>query len=86
MILVNSPHNPSGRVLDDAERGFSFRFDGPLDMRIEKAGPSAADVVNGATEAELADIVFYLGEERYARRVARAFVAARLNGPITRTG
>lgn len=75
----------SSPQIDDAERGFSFRFDGPLDMRMEKAGPSAADVVNGATEAELADIVFYLGEERYARRVARALVAARLNGPITRT-
>src|SRR3546814_9488077 len=55
-------------------------------MRMEKAGPSAAVVVNTVGEEELADIVFHLGEERYARRVARAVVAARARGPITRTG
>lgn len=76
----------SSPQLDEAERGFSFRFDGPLDMRMEQAGPSAADVVNKASEAELADIIFHLGEERYARRVARAIVAARLEAPIERTG
>src|SRR3546814_16339008 len=76
----------SSPQIDDADRGFSFRFDGPLDMRMEKAGPSAADVVNTVGEEELADIVFHLGEERYARRVARAVVAARASGPITRTG
>ena len=76
----------SSPQIDDAERGFSFRFDGPLDMRMEKSGPSAADVVNNASEQELADIVFHLGEERHARRVARALVAARLRGPIQRTG
>lgn len=76
----------SSPQIDDAGRGFSFRFDGPLDMRMEKAGPSAADVVNGASEEELADIVYHLGEERYARRVARAVVAARAHGAIDRTG
>lgn len=76
----------SSPQLDDAGRGFSFRFDGPLDMRMEKAGPSAADLVNTASEKELADIVFQLGEERYARRVARAVVAARAHGAIQRTG
>ncbi|MEQ8817236.1 MAG: 16S rRNA (cytosine(1402)-N(4))-methyltransferase RsmH [Thalassobaculum sp.] len=76
----------SSPQIDEAERGFSFRFDGPLDMRMEKAGPSAADVVNKASEQELADIVFHLGEERYARRVARALVAARAHGAIQRTG
>src|SRR3546814_2487205 len=80
LLGVSSPQ------IDDADRGFSFRFDGPLDMRMEKAGPSAADVVNTVGEEELADIVFHLGEERYARRVARAVVAARARGPITRTG
>lgn len=76
----------SSPQIDEAARGFSFRFDGPLDMRMEKAGPSAADVVNKASEQELADIVFHLGEERYARRVARAVVAARTHGAIQRTG
>ncbi|HSZ73416.1 MAG TPA: 16S rRNA (cytosine(1402)-N(4))-methyltransferase RsmH [Rhizomicrobium sp.] len=69
--------------LDEAERGFSFREDGPLDMRMSKEGPSAADVVNTADEATLTDIIANLGEERFARRIARAIIAAR---PITRTG
>ncbi|HSZ12297.1 MAG TPA: 16S rRNA (cytosine(1402)-N(4))-methyltransferase RsmH [Rhizomicrobium sp.] len=69
--------------LDEAERGFSFREDGPLDMRMSKEGPSAADVVNTADEATLTDIIARLGEERHARRIARAIIAAR---PITRTG
>ena len=71
--------------IDEAERGFSFRADGPLDMRMEKAGRSAADLINEAPEAELADIFHYYGEERHARRVARAVVEARKAEPITTT-
>ncbi|NHN85202.1 16S rRNA (cytosine(1402)-N(4))-methyltransferase RsmH [Acetobacter musti] len=72
--------------IDEAERGFSFRMDGPLDMRMEKAGRSAADVVNTASEAELADIFHYYGEERHARRVAKTLVAARVEEPFRTTG
>jgi 16S rRNA (cytosine1402-N4)-methyltransferase len=72
----------SSMQLDRAERGFSFQEDGPLDMRMSRSGPSAADFVNGADEAEIADVLFAYGEERQSRRVARAIVAAR---PITRT-
>ncbi len=72
--------------LDEAERGFSFRTDGPLDMRMEKAGKSAADLVNTLGDSELADILFTLGEERHSRRIARAIVAARAEAPITTTG
>ena len=68
--------------LDEAGRGFSFREDGPLDMRMSKSGVSAADVVNTADEAALTDILRRFGEERQARRVARAIVAAR---PLSRT-
>ncbi|MBR9971126.1 16S rRNA (cytosine(1402)-N(4))-methyltransferase RsmH [Magnetospirillum sulfuroxidans] len=75
----------SSMQIDQADRGFSFAKDGPLDMRMEQSGPSAADVVNHASEAELADIIFHLGEEKFARRVARAIVAARLDTPFTRT-
>jgi len=71
--------------LDEAERGFSFRADGPLDMRMDRSGPSAADLVNTLAERELADILFELGEERLARRIARAIVAARAEAPITTT-
>ncbi len=67
---------------DTPERGFSFREDGPLDMRMEKAGPSAADVVNTASEKMLVQILRDFGEERQAKRVARAIIAAR---PVTRT-
>lgn len=67
----------SSPQIDTAERGFSFSKDGPLDMRMERAGTSAADVVNTADEADLLRIVRNLGEERHARRVARAIVAAR---------
>ena len=70
----------SSMQLDQAERGFSFQSDGPLDMRMEQAGMSAADFLNEADEAEIADVLFELGEEPRARRVARAIVAAR---PIT---
>jgi 16S rRNA (cytosine1402-N4)-methyltransferase len=73
----------SSMQLDRAERGFSFQADGPLDMRMGGEGPTAADFVNEADEAEIADVLFHYGEERQSRRVARAIVAAR---PITRTG
>ncbi|HEY2133538.1 MAG TPA: 16S rRNA (cytosine(1402)-N(4))-methyltransferase RsmH [Acetobacteraceae bacterium] len=72
--------------LDDPARGFSFRADGPLDMRMDDAGPTAADLVNTLAEAELADTLHELGEERLSRRIARAIVAARAEAPITTTG
>jgi 16S rRNA (cytosine1402-N4)-methyltransferase len=71
--------------IDDAERGFSFRNDGPLDMRMGGAGPSAADLVARLSADELADILFKFGEERQSRRIARAIVAARALQPITTT-
>jgi 16S rRNA (cytosine1402-N4)-methyltransferase len=73
----------SSMQLDRANRGFSFQADGPLDMRMGQSGMSAADFVNEADEAEIADVLFHFGEERQSRRVARAIVAAR---PIARTG
>lgn len=76
----------SSMQLDQPERGFSFLRDGPLDMRMAQSGVSAADLVAEADEATLADILFHLGEERAARRIARAIVAARAETPITRTG
>ncbi|TNF57427.1 MAG: 16S rRNA (cytosine(1402)-N(4))-methyltransferase RsmH [Rhodobacteraceae bacterium] len=75
----------SSMQLDQPERGFSFLRDGPLDMRMSQDGPSAADIVNGATEGQLADILFHYGEERASRRIARAIVRARDAAPITRT-
>lgn len=72
--------------LDDPSRGFSFRADGPLDMRMGKDGPGAADLVNTLPERELADLLFSLGEERLSRRIARAIVAARAEAPILTTG
>ncbi len=75
----------SSMQIDEAERGFSFRLDGPLDMRMEQSGPSAADLVNGAAEAELADIIFHYGEERRSRAIARAIVEARRKAPFTTT-
>ncbi len=71
--------------LDQAERGFSFRADGPLDMRMEKSGPSAADLVNNLPERDLADIIYRFGEERFSRRIARAIVARRVEAPFTTT-
>jgi 16S rRNA (cytosine1402-N4)-methyltransferase len=71
--------------LDQAERGFSFRADGPLDMRMEKSGPSAAELVNTLPERDLADIIFRFGEERFARRIARAIVTRRTEAPFTTT-
>jgi 16S rRNA (cytosine1402-N4)-methyltransferase len=80
----------SSMQLDQAERGFSFMADGPLDMRMSRggsnAGPSAADLVNRADEGALADILYDFGEDRAARRIARAIVRARAAAPITRTG
>ena len=75
----------SSMQLDQADRGFSFRLDGPLDMRMSNDGASAADVVAKASERDLADIIFQLGEERHSRAVARAIVAARKEAPITTT-
>ena len=71
--------------LDEPARGFSFRTTGPLDMRMDRAGPTAADLVNAVPERELADILFTLGEERASRRIARAIVAARTAAPIETT-
>ncbi|WP_375392050.1 16S rRNA (cytosine(1402)-N(4))-methyltransferase RsmH [uncultured Sphingomonas sp.] len=73
----------SSMQLDQAERGFSFAGDGPLDMRMSRDGPSAADFVNAADEAAIADVIFRYGEEPKSRRIARAIVAAR---PLARTG
>ncbi|SMF61674.1 16S rRNA (cytosine(1402)-N(4))-methyltransferase RsmH [Allosphingosinicella indica] len=73
----------SSMQLDRADRGFSFQSDGPLDMRMSQSGRSAADFVNEADEAEIADVLYHYGEEPKARRVARAIVAAR---PLARTG
>jgi 16S rRNA (cytosine1402-N4)-methyltransferase len=75
----------SSMQLDTAERGFSFRLDGPLDMRMGGDGANAADVVAAASERDLANIVFILGEERHSRAVARAIVKARALAPITTT-
>jgi 16S rRNA (cytosine1402-N4)-methyltransferase len=75
----------SSMQLDAAARGFSFRQEGPLDMRMGGEGPSAADVVARATERDLADIIHHLGEEWRARAVARAIVAARAQAPIRTT-
>src|SRR6476646_1826518 len=75
----------SSMQLDEAERGFSFRLDGPLDMRMGHAGPTAADVIAKASEADLANVIYIFGEERHSRKVARAIVAARNEAPITTT-
>lgn len=80
----------SSMQLDEPERGFSFRADAPLDMRMEgpaaEGRPTAAEVVNSLPEGELADIIYGYGEERRARQVARAIVAARAEKPLARTG
>ncbi|MAI49785.1 MAG: 16S rRNA (cytosine(1402)-N(4))-methyltransferase [Rhodospirillaceae bacterium] len=76
----------SSMQIDDPNRGFSFRHDGPLDMRQGNDSLSASDLINGADEGVLADIIFNYGEERQARRIARAIVNARADAPITRTG
>ena len=73
----------SSMQLDQAERGFAFSMDGPLDMRMSRDGESAADFLNTAPEETIADVLYRLGEERQSRRVARAIVAAR---PLATTG
>jgi len=75
----------SSMQLDQAERGFSFMSDGPLDMRMEQSGPSAADAVNDMDEEDLANIIYEYGEERRSRWVAHAIVEARAERKITRT-
>jgi 16S rRNA (cytosine1402-N4)-methyltransferase len=79
----------SSMQIDQAERGFSFRADGPLDMRMagpeSTGGPSAAEVVNSLSEGELADVLYRYGEERKSRPIARAIVAARRERPFERT-
>ena len=78
----------SSMQIDQAERGFSFRFDGPLDMRMNQEGdePSAADIVNTWDEENIANIIWKYGEERHSRRIARRIVETRKEKKITRTG
>jgi 16S rRNA (cytosine1402-N4)-methyltransferase len=76
----------SSMQLDAAGRGFSFRRDEPLDMRMDRSGgPTAADLLATVAEEDLADVIFRYGEERYSRRIARAVVAARRSQPVTTT-
>lgn len=76
----------SSPQLDRPERGFSFREDGPLDMRMDqREGRTAADLIRDLPETELADVIYQLGEERYSRRIARAIVQARMQGAIKTT-
>ena len=75
----------SSPQIDDPVRGFSFRFDGPLDMRMDNIGPTASDFINEAPEEEIADVIYHYGEERYSRRIARAIVEAREINPILST-
>jgi 16S rRNA (cytosine1402-N4)-methyltransferase len=75
----------SSMQLDRPERGFSFRHDGPLDMRMSGRGASAADVVKAASERDLANIIYMLGEERHSRAIARAIVKARQQAPLATT-
>jgi len=77
----------SSPQLNDATRGFSFQLDGPLDMRMDQStGKTAADLVNSGAEHDLADIIFQYGDERYARRIARAIVQERQHHRIETTG
>jgi len=77
----------SSMQLDEPGRGFSFRQDDPLDMRMDTtAGPTAAEALRGVDERTLADLIYEFGEERHSRRIARAIVAARERAPIERTG
>ena len=76
----------SSPQLDDPERGFSFRFDGPLDMRMDQTqGMSAADWLTNAAEQEIGEVIRGYGEERFAKQIAKAIVVARQRGPVTRT-
>jgi 16S rRNA (cytosine1402-N4)-methyltransferase len=90
----NGPNRPDGIVfdlgvssmqLDEAERGFSFMRDGPLDMRMGADGPTAADLVNEEDEAEIARVIWLYGDERKSRRIAGAIVRRRAQQPFTRT-
>lgn len=76
----------SSMQIDDPDRGFSFRSDGPLDMRMGSSEQTAADVVNQFAEEELANLIYQYGEERASRRIAHAIVELRKSTPITRTG
>ena len=76
----------SSLQLDQSERGFSFRHDGPLDMRMGRDGPTVADLLASASERDLASIIRTLGEERHARSIARAIVNVRSEQPIHTTG
>jgi 16S rRNA (cytosine1402-N4)-methyltransferase len=77
----------SSLQLDSVGRGFSFRRDEPLDMRMDRsAGPTAAELLNSADEKELADAIFQYGEERFSRRISRAIVTARQTAPVETTG
>jgi 16S rRNA (cytosine1402-N4)-methyltransferase len=77
----------SSLQFDTEGRGFSFRRDEPLDMRMDRTqGPTAADLIAGAEERELADVIFQYGEERFSRRIARALVMARSERPVETTG
>jgi 16S rRNA (cytosine1402-N4)-methyltransferase len=76
----------SSMQLDEAGRGFSFRQDGPLDMRMSRSGESAAELIARLSERELGQLIRALGEERFAGRVARAIVAAQRRNPLTTTG
>lgn len=75
----------SSMQLDEAERGFSFAKDAPLDMRMSQSGATAADLVNSLKEEELADLIYKYGEERKSRAVARRIVEARKHAPIAST-
>ncbi|NCC02838.1 MAG: 16S rRNA (cytosine(1402)-N(4))-methyltransferase RsmH [Proteobacteria bacterium] len=75
----------SSPQLNEAERGFSFQKDGPLDMRMSKDGQTAAEIVNTYDEKELADILYTFGDERFSRRIARHIVEIRAKAPLTRT-
>lgn len=76
----------SSMQLDEGERGFAFRADGPLDMRMAATGPSASDIVNEAPMEEIAALLWRYGEERHSRRIARRIVEARERAPILTTG
>lgn len=76
----------SSHQLDTPERGFSYSVDAPLDMRMSGEGPTAADLLNTATEEELSDIFFRYGEEKFSRRIARNIVEARQIKPLETTG
>jgi 16S rRNA (cytosine1402-N4)-methyltransferase len=75
----------SSYQIDEPSRGFSFLRDGPLDMRMGSAGPTAAELIATLPEAELADILYEFGEERRSRQIARAIVRARADAPVTTT-